>query len=88
MSISDVGFEVSGLRKGLGANVAVERSKATVRIGVALQFGRCDKGFTTLFAFVAQPIVQAALSHQAGAAAAAVTAAATLEAISKDLNRR
>lgn len=36
MSIFDVGFEVSGLRERLAANVAWEGPEAAMRIGVSL----------------------------------------------------
>ena len=92
MSVFDVGFEVGGLRKRLGANVALERPKATVRIGVALQLGRGDEGLATLLAFVTQPTIQAAAAvsaaNQTSKAATAAAAAATTQvtiATSEDL---
>ena len=94
MSVFDVGFEVGGLRKRLGANVALERPKATVRIGVALQLGRGDEGLTTFLAFVTQPTIQAttaaavSAANQTSKAATAAAAAATTQvtiATSEDL---
>ena len=96
MSIFDVGFEVGALRKRLGANGTLKRTKAAVRIRVTLQFGWSYKGLATFLAFVAQPVCQVATHaitlETKPAAAAAKTAkltATTQKAIatSKDLNR-
>ena len=97
MSIFDVGFEVGALRKRLGANGTLKRTKAAVRIRVTLQFGWSYEGLAAFLAFVAQPVCQVAthaitLETEPAAAAAAKTAmltATTQEAIatSKDLNR-
>lgn len=90
MSIFDVGFEVSGLRKRLGANVALERSQTTMGVRVALELGRSYEALATIFAFVAQPIVRvpAATPEDIASTAAAATAATTQEvfATSKYLN--
>ena len=97
MSIFDVGFEVGALRKRLGANGTLKRTKAAVRIRVTLQFGWSYEGLAAFLAFVAQPVCQVAthaitLETEPAAAAAAKTAkltAITQKAIatSKDLNR-
>lgn len=85
-----MGFEVSGLRKRLGANVALEGSEATMRVRVALELGRSNEALATLFAFVAQPIAHAFPEDITTAAdkAAAATAATIQEvfATSKYLN--
>ena len=49
-----MGFEVCRLRERLGANVALEGPKATVRVGVALQLRWRDEGLATFLAFVAE----------------------------------
>ena len=92
MSVFDVGFEVGGLRKRLGADVALERPKATVGVRVPLQLGWGDEGLATFLALVAQPTVHAATAAVSAAAAQgcskAAAAAATTQvtiATSEDL---
>ncbi len=56
MSVSNVSLEIGRLREGLDADRTLERSLASMRVAVPLQFGWCDEAFAALFALVSESI--------------------------------